>query len=294
MDRWREDLALAIRASNSLSDAEVRLNDWRKQHEADEELRALVFQSAAKAYMAGQLFVRQVEVPEATRALADEGTFGPAFTELPFDEAIRAFAERFMVEPEVFYSDLDGIRQRAWTATHLASGTVRRKAYEALLRALSGPGEFGGTDLDGFAAAVLSEEISLGIEPSSPGYLRTVFDTNVSANYGAGRFRQITEPDVVEARPWVEYRATMDSHTRQAHAELHRAVWPASSTEWHVIAPPNDFNCRCTLLTRDADEVSEKAKAKGQRMLSTLSTVPHWSFSGPPDALLRLDGVTPE
>lgn len=238
--------------------------------------------------MAGQLFVRDVEIPDSTRNLRGEGT---PFLELPFDEAIQAFTARGIVNPEVFYSNLDGIRQRSWTATHLMAGTVREHAFDLLQKAMRGEGmgDPEGSALpntfEEFAEAIRAEEVRLGISPSSQGYLRTVFDTNVAANYGAGRFQQLTDPDVIEARPFVEYRATLDSHTRPDHEALHGMAWPADSSEWHNVAPPNDFNCRCVLISRE--EVSEEQLAKARE--AVLDDVPHWSFSGPPDALLRLD-----
>ncbi len=141
-----------------------------------------------------------------------------------------------------------------------------------------------GMTVEEFARRVQSAEVSLGIEPSSDGYLRTVFETNVSANYGAGRFAQITSPVVMELRPFVEYRAILDAHTRDTHRALHGTVYRTDSPGWHDIAPPNGFNCRCSVITRS----ESWAKQARPDVLLVPPERPDASFEGPPSTLLEV------
>lgn len=224
--------------------------------------------------MAGQLFVRDVEVPEATRKLRAPD---PAFVDLPFEDAIRVFRERAIVDPETFYSDLEGIRQRSFTASNLTSEYLTRRAYALLRAALER-----GLTVEQFVADMRANVDQLGIESVTDGYLRTVFETNVAANYGAGRFQQITHPVVAEARPFVEYRAVRDNATRPAHRALHGTVYRTASPAWHQIAPPNGFNCRCTMITRPAEW------ARGRKVLLVPTEQPDPSFEGPPSTALEV------
>lgn len=208
-----------------------------------------MFESAARAYMAGQIFVREIELASTERALQDTPRSVP-FIEQPFGEAVNAFVAREIVDPETFYSDLDGIRQRSFTASNLAAGTIRVRAQRLLGQALTD-----GLTRKEFADQIRSAETSLGIEPSSHGYLRTVFDTNVATNYGAGRMRQITDPAVSRRRPFVEYRAILDSRNRESHRALHGTIYRIDSEAWRNIAPPNGYNCRCSMVTRKRSQV---------------------------------------
>lgn len=230
--------------------------------------------------MAGQLFVRTIEVPEAaTPALLRLADDDRAFLDLPFEEAVRVFAERRIVDPETFYSDLSGIRQRSFTASLLASEALMKRARNLLRSALER-----GMTVEEFTRRLQASELTLGIEPSNDGYLRTVFETNVSANYGAGRFQQINQPAVMQARPFVEYRAILDAHTRESHAALHGTVYRTDSPGWHDIAPPNGFSCRCSIITRPESWV---AREKPDVYL-TPPQRPDASFEGPPTTLLEV------
>lgn len=188
--------------------------------------------------MAGQLFVRQIEVPESMpqRALADKSA--AAFFSLPFDEAVQEFLGKRVVTPEEFRRLSDAARTRAFTATQLASDGLRQHAFELLTQALQE-----GSTLRDFAAQLQAQEVSLGVTASSPAYLETVYRTNIQSAYGAGRYRQITNPVVVAARPYVEYRTAQDSRVRPSHAALDGVIFEQSDPNWQRYAPPNGFNC---------------------------------------------------
>lgn len=88
-----------------------------------------------------------------------------------------------------------------------------------------------------------SGQVQLG----SPERLKTIFDTNIQGAYGAGRWKQIE--DGKKARPYVQYSAILDGATRPAHRLLHQRVYAADDQALSVIAPPNGWKCRCTLVS---------------------------------------------
>jgi SPP1 gp7 family putative phage head morphogenesis protein len=61
--------------------------------------------------------------------------------------------------------------------------------------------------------------------------------------YAAAAYRQMEEQS--DVFPWRQYLATMDSHTRPAHAALHGKVLPSSHSFWLNHTGPWEFNCRC-------------------------------------------------
>ena len=249
--RWTDRIASAIERSNDADSAARNLAEWASAASDDAEIAASIYQSRLHADMAGQLFVRLIEVPESvphTAALDD--VIPLAFTRLSFDEAIRFFLSKGVISPDEFYALSDAAKANAFTATKLASDQLRQHAYDALLSAL----EHGGT-LQDFVAALRSGEQSLGIEAASSGYLETVMRTNVQGAYGAGRLRQIQSPAVLAARPYVQYRTAGDSRVRASHAALDRTVFRQDDPDWPKYAPPNGFNCRCSIVTLRESQV---------------------------------------
>ena len=268
---WRDEIVTLASTAQNEAAFQAGLRDWQHRHESDDRFADVVFQSAAMAWMAGNLFVRDVEVAQREVKLADVsvGADG-AFLAMDFEAAIGLFRARNVVPPEAFFEALEEMRARAFTATRLTSQHVREVAYDKLLEALAGEGDF-----DAFARAVRDAEVTLGIEPQSHGYLRTVFDTNVVSAYSAGRDVQLADEDVIEALPYRVYRAVIDARTRPTHAALDGKAWDARLTgEWRSYQGPNGFNCRCMVVSDD--------EHPGEAALSRSATHPDPSFAGAP------------
>lgn len=253
---WRDQIIQAAIAATDEADLAKRLGEWAAQATSDEALEqshiaGSIYEAAVHADMGGQLFVRQVEVPESgeqSRSLA-AGVVDP-FLRLPFDDALAYFLAKRIITPEQFRQLSDAARNRAFTATRLASDALVQRCRDLLAESIAS-----GDGLREFRRGMLDGSLSLGIEPASPAYLENVYRTNVASAYGAGRYRQITSDAVRAARPFVEYRATRDSRTRPHHAELHGAIFSQDDPDWHRYAPPNGYQCRCTMVARRAEDI---------------------------------------
>lgn len=233
---------------------QARLAHWAETAASDTAITESLYQASLQADMAGQLFVRTVEVPEATsdRALAAP-TSRNAFLSMPFDEAIEYFRSRDLLSPEAFAALTDAAKMQAFTASQLATERLRAFAQHKLYESL----DRGGT-LERFAAQLRSEEVSLGVTPSDPYYVENVYRTNVATAYGAGRYRQITSPAVQAARSLVEYRTAGDARVRPNHARLNGLVFRQSDPRWPMFAPPNGYQCRCSIVLRRTSDVDPR------------------------------------
>ena len=275
--RWQQEIATLAAASDDEADFAKRLASWQERNAADEDVAAGLYRTTMQSDMAGQLFVRVVEAPETLpqqqRAL-DDGP-RPSFLSLPFEEAIRAFMERGVITPAEFRQLSDDARQRAFSATSLASQGVIERAYRRLLESL----QSGGT-MDDFARQLREDSISLGVTPANPGYVELIYRTNTASSYGAGRYRQIRSPAVIAARPYVEYRTSRDDRVRQSHAALDGLVFRQDDPDWSRYAPPNGFNCRCVTVVRRDPGSKRVVRA------SDLSVVPDAGFDAPPSVEL--------
>lgn len=86
-----------------------------------------------------------------------------------------------------------------------------------------------------------AREVQLG----SPRRLQIIYDTNLRMSYAAGRWERIE--NVAAARPWLRYVAILDDRTRDQHRDWHNIVLRWDDPWWDQHAPPNGWNCRCTV-----------------------------------------------
>lgn len=246
-----QELAALIARSDTEAQASQRIAEWAGRHAGSEAVALPIYRSSALSDLAGQMFVRVIEVPE-TRGSFDADP--PAFLRMPFREAVEWFIDHYGSEEET-RRILDAYRRRADEASRLFFDRVAERARAELQRTL----EEGGT-LSEFAEAIRSETSRLGIEAPHPSYVETVFRTNVQSAYGAGRYRQMTQPAVMTARPGVEFRAVMDKRTTKHICEpLDGKQWKITDPTWRRFSPPLHFNCRSAVVTLDADEIDDAA-----------------------------------
>lgn len=199
--------------------------------------------------MAGQMFVRLIELGDDKRLLASQRQV--AFTDLSFEEAVAFWKERGGSQ-EMLDRILRGYRGQADAASQMMLDTLASKAIDQLETAIAN-----GSSVAEFSQSMTEGAVSLGITPAAPGYLETVYRTNIATAYGAGRFRQITDPDVMAERPYVQYRTQDDGRERPSHALLDMTVYRSDTSEWKAIAPPNGFNCRCSMVTLSEEEAAQ-------------------------------------
>lgn len=68
----------------------------------------------------------------------------------------------------------------------------------------------------------------------------------------------MTSPMVKKFRPYWQYDAVNDSHTRPSHLAMDGKVFPADSPIWDTWYPPNGFRCRCAVQTLSKRQVEER------------------------------------
>lgn len=86
--------------------------------------------------------------------------------------------------------------------------------------------------------------------------LKTIYRTNKSVAYNAGRYRQ--QMAASESRPYWQYIAVIDPRTRDQHRALNGKVFPYDDDFWDHFYPPNGFNCRCRVRTLSERELKRE------------------------------------
>lgn len=86
--------------------------------------------------------------------------------------------------------------------------------------------------------------------------MRTNFNTAVNNAYESGRWKEFQE--LKDIFPNLQYNAVMDERTRDDHAALNGIVRPVDDPFWDTYMPPNDWNCRCSVSQKMANETTKK------------------------------------
>ena len=225
-------------------------------YKGDPDLEALIYQASVKSDLAGQMFVRLVELDAmgAQRQLAVD--LRPSFLKMPFSEAVAFWRDRGG-DPAILEEVLRAYRRRASMATDEQLDVISRRAVDELQRTLDT-----GSTLRDFSRAMDEQSITLGIAPADPSYLENVYRTNVASAYGAGRWTQMNDPDVIDARPYRQWFTARDNRVRAEHAPMESVVWRADNPAFAVLAPPAGFQCRCAIVTVSQEEFDEEGLAK--------------------------------
>jgi len=82
---------------------------------------------------------------------------------------------------------------------------------------------------------------------------RIIFTTNMRTSYMAGRYKQLTDPDVLRYRPYWRYLHSGAQHPRKLHLSWNGLVLRADDPAWSVMYPPNGWGCGC-----DVEALSER------------------------------------
>ena len=89
---------------------------------------------------------------------------------------------------------------------------------------------------------------------------KTIYDTNLRMSHAAGRYNQMTRPEVLSAFPIWEYVHRTMENPRLIHKAWNGTTLYANDAWWSVHYPPQGFGCKCTVYSRPtsyANQLSE-------------------------------------
>lgn len=89
---------------------------------------------------------------------------------------------------------------------------------------------------------------------------KTIYDTNLRMSHAAGRYNQMTRPEVLQAFPIWEYVHRTMENPRLIHKGWNGTTLYANDAWWSVHYPPQGVGCKCTVYARPAsfsDQLSD-------------------------------------
>jgi len=74
-------------------------------------------------------------------------------------------------------------------------------------------------------------------------YADTVYRTNITTAYSAGRWRQLMEPEARSLVQAVEFQSRLLTTTRENHAAAHKFLASPTNPVWEFLSPPLGYSC---------------------------------------------------
>jgi len=82
---------------------------------------------------------------------------------------------------------------------------------------------------------------------------RIIYSTNMATSYAAGRWKQLTHPDLLKLRPFWQYKhADGVAHPRPMHVLWDGITLPYDHVFWLTHFAPNGWLCHCYIIAVDA------------------------------------------
>lgn len=172
---------------------------------------------------------------------------------LTFGEAVKYFGGKVSLTPKLFSRLQNKYKTLAFTVAGYTKLEVLNTFRDELLKAIED-----GTTVKAFRDSMNDFLERRGYEGVTPFQADNIFRTNVQTAYQVGHYEQMTDPEVQKLRPYWQYDAVNDSHTRPSHLAMDGKVFRADSPVWDTWYPPNGFRCRCTVHTLSQRQVDEQ------------------------------------
>lgn len=175
----------------------------------------------------------------------------PSTTQLPFQEAIDFLADKINIDTETWIEG-QGLTQTVAFTVAAAKGEILQDIRDAVDRAIqSGISvrEFR-TEFDRIADRYVD---NWQLKGDRAWRSQLIYNQNLRQAYGAGRYRQMTEPSTLKSRPFWIFKHGDSRVPRPTHLAMDGKVFPAGSLKSHS---PFGFNCRCQIFSlskRDVD-----------------------------------------
>jgi len=168
--------------------------------------------------------------------------------QLPFEEQIQFFLGKAgLLLPSEHYDDvLKSAHDRAFMVAGAAKADLLADLYGAVQTAIDQGGTLQQFRQD-FAKTV--QRHGWDYTGAFDWRTRVIYQTNLSASYAAGRYAQLTHPDLLKNRPYWKYiHNDSVAHPRPLHVQWSGLTLRHDDPWLQTHFPPNGYGCRCRVV----------------------------------------------
>ena len=174
---------------------------------------------------------------------------------LPFEEAIKFFRSKVRI-PSERWNDL---LQEEHDMGFMVAGATKAELLTDFQSAIdSAIAE--GTTLETFRKEFdnIVAKHGWSYKGSRGWRSEVIYSTNIRSAYQAGRFQQMTDPDVLAYRPNWLYQHGDSIRPRPLHQSWSGTVLPASDPWWESHFTPNGWGCKCRVVAMSDRDLKRK------------------------------------
>ena len=183
----------------------------------------------------------------------------------PFQDQIEYLKNKLNLPSQAWDDILSAAHDRAFIVAGAAKADLLQDLHDAVTRgAVDGGGER--AFVKDFQAIVAKHGWTGWTGEGTPAgeawRARIIFQTNMSTSYWAGRYQQMTDPEVLKLHPYWRYiHAEGILHPRPQHLAWHGLTLLATDPFWKTHFPPNGWMCHCRITSVSQAEGERSAKA---------------------------------
>lgn len=247
-----EQIRQVIAGSGSLADAARQLDSYKTSR-----INPRPVSDVAAAIANGQILANLIGRDEVMAGL-DFAEASPI--SLPFDEAIQFFRQKLNLKSATWSQVYAQEHDHAFTVAG-----VMRDDMLADFRAAIDQAIVEGSTYEAFLADfdTIVARYGWSYNGTRGWRSRTIFDTNIRASYQAGRYAQMTNPDVLKYRPNWMYQHGDSRNPRPLHLGWNGIVLLADDPWWQSHYTPNGWGCKCRVVALSNRDLTRLGKTVG-------------------------------
>lgn len=197
------------------------------------------------------------------------------FRSLP--EAVRYFAEKANVPTRTWRDLWQGQHARAFSVAGAMKADLLadlRQAVDAAVR----DGESRGAFRKRFDTIVAAH--GWAHTGGRNWRSRVIYHTNIRTSFMAGKYAQLTDPDMLARHPYWEYRHNSILNPRLEHKAWNGLVLRHDHPWWKIHYPPNGWGCDCDVLPVSERRLREMGKVAPDTAPADGGEVPpEWQYN---------------
>ena len=192
---------------------------------------------------------------------------------LPFIEAIALLRKKINLPTPTWDTIWQDEHMRSFTVAGAMTDDIVADFREAVRKA-----QEDGTTLGTFRKDFddIVKKYGWGYVGSRNWRSRLIYETNLKTLHAAGRWRQMTDPDVMRSRPYLVYRHGVSAIPRPEHLAWDGLTLLATDPWWDTHYPPNGWGCSCFVLTASQRELDNQKKK-----LDTAPEIKYYEWTSP-------------
>ncbi|MDA8428929.1 MAG: DUF935 family protein [Geobacteraceae bacterium] len=249
---WVSQIFTAINAAGSLEQSRIAL--------ATPGHLSINIDPVANALASAQILANLIGRDEIMTALALNAEDVQPIS-LPFDEAIQFFRQKLGLKSATWSYVYAEEHDHAFTVAGVMRDDMLTDFRTAIDQAIAE-----GTTYQAFLGDfdTIVAKYGWSYNGTRGWRSRVIYDTNIRTSYQAGRFAQMTDPDVLKYRPNWMYQHGDSRHPRPLHLSWNGIVLPADDPWWQTHFTPNGWGCKCRVVPLSGRDLTRLNKSIGQ------------------------------